>query len=236
MTNPTCECQISAVATDGDYVDIRSQRLLDDYRRVKDAGDPMKTQHAWGLFITAQFEWIRQKVAYRSSGILFDRYEVEEALSEASMRITRNLGRNFDGMTVEEFRARVDGVARIACLEVQRRAAKRRERGDRSLDAEAFEGDGPAGWVQKTYEAESDERAAREEDAAELEELGALGREFLDWALPQLSPRPREVFELLREGKTPEEIADMLGVSRNVVDQNKKRAIARLIELKEQFS
>ncbi|WP_372791786.1 RNA polymerase sigma factor [Paraconexibacter sp.] len=210
--------------------------MLDDYHRAKDAGDPVKAQRFWGLLFTEQWDWIRQKVAYRASGVLFDGYELDEAVSEASLRITRNLGRDFDGTTVEDFRARVDGVARITCSDVQRKAAKRRALGERSLHASSREGDGPAGWVEEAYEAEHDKRAAHEQDHIELEEFFAAGREFLDWALPQLSSRPREVFELLRKGKTPEEVAETLGVSRNVVDQNKKRALKRLNELKEQYS
>jgi len=50
---------------------------------------------------------------------------------------------------------------------------------------------------------------------------------FWDKILPQLAPRQRQVLSMLRDGLTPIQIAPLLGVSRQCVNQTKLLAIER---------
>ena len=58
---------------------------------------------------------------------------------------------------------------------------------------------------------------------------------FLDWAVPQLSPKRRAVIELDRADVPVEEMQERLDVSRDVVYASRSRAIKDLAKLREGY-
>ena len=64
----------------------------------------------------------------------------------------------------------------------------------------------------------------------------AKGRDFLGWALPQLTENQRKVIELDAVGASTEEMQEALGgKSRDVVYKTRERAMDHLDKLKEQY-
>lgn len=214
-------------------MDERSRHFLKDYLRAKRDADDSAMRIAWEKLVEEEWEQTRSSVRYASYRVLVSDHERDEALRIVGKELTTKLVETFDGSTLETFRGCVAGVARFACMRVRHDAIEHNKK-FRSLDATTLEGDDPAAYVNEVYLERAEEDAADEAADELLEMWFAEGRDFLDWAVPQLPPRPRAVIEKLREGLGPEEIADELGVTRNVVDVNKMRAIKRLTELKEQ--
>jgi DNA-directed RNA polymerase specialized sigma24 family protein len=61
------------------------------------------------------------------------------------------------------------------------------------------------------------------------------GQAFLDWAIPQLSPRRRGVIELDRDGVPVKDIQKRLGVSRDVVYQARHLGLDDLAKLRDSY-
>ena len=124
-------------------------------------------------------------------------------------------------------------LVKYACMDTQRRAAVISKR-ERSLER-AGRGDDDAGrWDADVYaaiEAQRREQESVEEDAEALREAQA----FLDWAVPQLSPKRRAVIELDRADVPVEDIQKQLGVSRDVVYAARSRALKDLAKLRDDY-
>ena len=80
-------------------------------------------------------------------------------------------------------------------------------------------------------EAQRREQESDEDDADALRERQG----FLDWAVPQLSPKRRAVIELDRADVPVEEMQERLDVSRDVVYASRSRAIKDLAKLREGY-
>ena len=102
-------------------------------------------------------------------------------------------------------------------------AATRARRWTAAWDADRDDGRPPA-WDAE----EAGRRHARDEERAEA-------REFLEWALPQLSEDRRRVLELTLQGAEVAEIMRELDISRDNAYQLRSRGLKDLGRLKEQF-
>lgn len=215
-------------------VETHAEHLLREFVRARMRGDDSEMSRSWSLLLTAEWPRLRNLVALHGRGRLRSNAEREDAVSEAGQRMARRLIKTFDGSTLDEYRERMSGLVRISCLDVQRKAARHNEHEGPSLDALSPNGD-QATWIGDTYARIEEERTAVRREDEEFEEEIVMGQGFLDRAVPQLTPKRRAVFERLRAGMSPTEIQEELGITRNDVDQTKRRAIQDLIKLKEQY-
>jgi len=213
---------------------MHSEHLLREFVRARTREDDSEMARTWGLLLTAEWPRLRGLVALHGWATLRSEHEREDAVSEASQRMARRVIKTFDGTTLDAYRERMAGVVRISCLDIQRKAARQHEREGASLDAVGPNGD-QAGWIGDRYARIEAERTQERREYDEFEEELAMGQGFLDQAVPQLTPKRRAVFERLRAGMSPAEIQEDLGITRNDVDQTKRRAIQDLIKLKEQY-
>jgi len=105
-------------------------------------------------------------------------------------------------------------LVKYACIDTQRRAQTISKR-ERPLDAPGREHEDAGRYDAGVYAAIEKERHTRESAEHDAERLGER-QAFLDWAVPQLSPKRRAVIELDREDVPCEDIQERLGVSRDV--------------------
>ena len=135
--------------------------------------------------------------------------ERDDAVQRALVTMLTRFMETFRGTSMGEFVAATRTLVRFACVDTQRRAAVVSGRTEELVDLQ-------------------------EEDAADDDELLERGGSFLDWAVPQLVGRRREVIELDLQDLTTEEIQQRLGVSRDVVYAARSRALKDLAELREE--
>lgn len=228
------ECQTSGTRSDPDLVERRAEQLMKEFVRARARGDKPAMQRWWGELLTLQFDRLIAMVKRHAQGVVFGS-EIDDAISEAAMRMALKAWRQHEGDTVGSFNATMSTVCRFSCREVQRKAARVSKRRGGSLDAVPRDGHEAPGWADSTYADFEAERLRAHAEEEERRETLAADRDFVAWAVPQLPGRPREVFELLLEGRTPTEIMERLGMERNAVDQNKRRAVQALRKLKEQY-
>ena len=155
-----------------------------------------------------------------------DDEEHELAVQLALVRVSERLVHTFAGTSMGELVNATKTLARGICIDVQRSAVRARRR-SRSLDAgwNADADDRPSAvW-------EADEAAARFEQA----EQDADAQAFLDWALPQLRGRRRDVVERTFHGSELPEICEELGLTRDNAYQLRSRGLKDLAELKEAY-
>jgi RNA polymerase sigma factor (sigma-70 family) len=216
-------------------VQNRSRHFLREYVAARGRGDRQTMQHWWNLLLAEEWDRVQSSVRLVGGRVLWNEHELADGLTETAGRLAEKGPENFGGSSLDDWLAYVKGVARNSCLDVQRHIARRKEREGSSFDEMAEDDDRPKGWVEAAKARLEHDRLAAEEELADDDELYSFGREYLAWALPQLSKIRREVFVLLLAGKTPAEVMQELGVTRDVVDQNKRRAIQDLIKLKESY-
>lgn len=205
-----------------------------EFVAARDRGDRDAMRSAWTRLIALQWDWIKQSVAAQGWTTL-SRTEREEAAQEAAIRLCSTVIWNFNGTTVGELKAIVRTVASYACLTEQRLAARRSSRTVR-LDEPVDEADHVSRATLRSVLRRVEHQASTDEDTVLEEQILADGQAFLDWALPKLSPKPREVFALLREGYTTERVMRALGMQDNAVHQNSSRAIRQLRKLSRQYA
>ena len=209
-------------------VDSRSRFFLREFVSARRRGNEVAVQRHWGDLLREEWARVPSAVRAAAGSTLHSEAEILDAISETADRLGRLGAKNFHESTLGQFRAYVRTVANTACLDVQRKASRRKE------DA-THEDEDPLRWERVQADAHRRERDLQGADDGDGEDPGG-GRDFLAWALPQLSEKRRRVIECLLEGKKPEEIADLLGMERNTVDQNKRRALQDLNKLKEQWT
>jgi hypothetical protein len=164
-------------------------------------------------------------VAATHKGRLDDE-EHETAVQLALAKFASNLLGTFHGTSVGELVNATKTLAHGVCVDVQRASVRRRRHEGPSLDRAGDDGaDGRApDW-------DAREAARRHARAAERAEA----REFLDWALPQLSDDRRRVLELTLQGAEVPAIMRALDVSRDNAYQLRSRGLKDLARLKEEF-
>jgi RNA polymerase sigma factor (sigma-70 family) len=155
-----------------------------------------------------------------------DHDEHEVAVQMSMARFSERLISTYEGVSMGELVNACKTLARGICMDVQRREM-RAHRGMRSLDA---------GW-----DADAEDRPMSRWDADEAwhrldrAERSAEVRDFLCWALPQISADRRRVLELSFEGASVQEICAELDISEANAYQRRSRGFKDLTKLKEQY-
>jgi RNA polymerase sigma factor (sigma-70 family) len=184
--------------------DVLLQRFLLARRRRDEAA----ARAAWGELVELNFDRVVTLVRLESRGRLTPE-ERDDAVQRALVTMLTRFMETFRGTSMGEFVAATRTLVRFACVDTQRRAAVVSGRTEELVDLQ-------------------------EEDAADDDELLERGGSFLDWAVPQLVGRRREVIELDLQDLTTEEIQQRLGVSRDVVYAARSRALKDLAKLREE--
>jgi RNA polymerase sigma factor (sigma-70 family) len=184
--------------------DVLLQRFLLARRRRDEAA----ARAAWGELVELNFDRVVTLVRLESRGRLTPE-ERDDAVQRALVTMLTRFMETFRGTSMGEFIAATRTLVRFACVDTQRRAAVVSGRTEELVDLP-------------------------EEDAADVDELFERGGSFLDWAVPQLVGRRREVIELDLQDLTTEEIQQRLGVSRDVVYAARSRALKDLAKLREE--
>jgi hypothetical protein len=177
---------------------------------------------AWEEVVVDFAERMDGLVAVTHRGRLDDE-EHELAVQLALAKFARNLLGTFRGTSVGELVNAAKTLAHGVCVDVQRASVRVRRHEAGSLDAGAEDGPDSA-W----HAREAARRHARDEERAEA-------REFVAWALPQLSEDRRRVLELTLQGAEVAEIMRELDVSRDNAYQLRSRGLKDLARLKAQF-
>jgi RNA polymerase sigma factor (sigma-70 family) len=198
------------------------------------AGDQEGMRVWWEALLVDNFDRIRGMVrAEARSRLSAD--EQQEALQRALIKLARNMVLTFKGSSMGEWVNAARTLVKGVCIDVQR-DAERISRRESSLDA-GRNGDAQDGFGRydaAIARAAIDQQLLDDERAAEEDEF-QLGRDVLDWALPQLSPRLRAVVELDRRNVPVAEMQQRLGVSRDVIYAARSRALKELGRLMEEY-
>lgn len=175
---------------------------------ARDAGDRAGARALWEELVTDNFDRVRGMVAIESRSRLSPE-ERDDAVQLALTKLNFKMIHTFRGKSMGEWVASARTLVKFACMDTQRRA-----------------------MAHSRHEVplEDDERAAEPE-----EEPHHDGRAFLDWAIPQLPGRQREVIELDRRGYTVERMQTELEVSQDVIYQARKRGLDRLAKLRTEY-
>ena len=203
------------------------------YLAARRSGDELGARRYWDELLVANFDRVSALVVLESRRLLSGD-EQQEALQRALVRIATNMFDTFRGSSVGEYVEAIRTLVKFACIDTQRRAATR-SRHERSLDERAGDEEHDRG----RYDA--DAYAAIEAGRREIESRGqdaeAIidGQAFLDWAVPQLSPKRRAVIKLDRADVSVEHMQERLGVSRDVIYASRSRALRDLAKLRERY-
>ena len=188
--------------------------LLRRFLSARRARDEAAARAAWDELVTLNFDRVRAMVRVESRAYL-SHEEQEDAVQVALTRMLCDLLDTFRGTSMGEWVQATRRLIAFACRDVQRRNARHTLRRVPLGDGE-----------------ERPEPAAPAEDDDDADE-DALA--FLDWAIPRLRGRRRDVIELDRQGVPGEEIQARLGVSRDVVYQSRSRGLRDLAKLRGEY-
>jgi len=184
--------------------------LLQRFLLARRRRDEVAARAAWDELVGLNFDRVVTLVRVESRGRL-SAEERDDAVQRALVTMLTRFMDTFRGTSMGEFVAATRTLVRFACVDTQRRAAA---------------------VTSRTEELSDD---AEQEVADEPDPLLERGGAFLDWALPQLADRRREVIELDLGDLTTEEIQERLGVSRDVVYAARSRALKDLAKLREEY-
>ena len=222
-----------AATRDSRPVGRHDEEKLRRFVAARRTGDGAGARRWWDELLSDNFDRVRGMVYLESRGRLSPD-EQDEALQRALVRLAVNMIETFHGASMGEWVQSTRRLVTFACIDTQRRAQTISKR-ERALDEPGRDDDDGGGrWDAGVYKAIEDRRReaeSREHDAGVLGERQA----FLDWAVPQLAPRRRDVVELDRAGLSVEEIQERLGVSRDVVYQSRSRALTDLAKLRQEY-
>ena len=194
--------------------------------RARERGDAAAMRLAWEELVVDFYDRMDGLVGATHKGRL-DNDEHELAVQLALAKFATNLRTTFKGTTVGELVNATKRLAHGVCVDVQRASVRRHRHEGPSLDS----GWDTPGDDRPTSAWDTEEAArihAREEERAEA-------REFVEWALAQLSGDRRRVLELTLHGAELPEIMRELGVSRDNAYQLRSRGLKDLRALKERF-
>ena len=184
--------------------------LLQRFLLARRRRDEAAARAAWSELVELNFDRVVTLVRLESRGRL-SAEERDDAVQRALITMLTRFMDTFRGTSMGEWVGATRTLVHFACVDTQRAAAAVSGRTEELGD--------------------HDEQEVAEEHDDLLERGGA----FLDWALPQLADRRREVIELDLEDLTTDEIADRLRVSRDVVYAARSRALKDLAKLREEF-
>ncbi len=186
-------------------------------------------QTVWDEHVSNNFDRVAGLVRIEAKGRL-NAQELEDATQDALLRLLTNAVNTFRGHTMGEWVEMTKKLVHFACIDRMKKSEKVSKR-EGALRYSPSEDDEAPEYSKQVYKAMDRERDVIE-SAAEDEEVLAEGKTFLAWALPQLSEKRRQVLELLIAGHTVPEIQEITGNSRDVVYQDKARAIKDLVRLR----
>lgn len=201
--------------------------------RARAAGDLAAAHRWWEELITDNFDRVRGMVAVTARGHL-SADEQEDATQRALVRMATNMFETFNGTSMGEWVEATRTLVKFACMDQQRRAVAV-SRHEQRLELHSRDGDDSEPFYDKAVMQVLDARDAEQAEERRDEEARAERRAFLDWAVPQLSPRRREVVELDRLELGVDEIARRLAITRDVVYASRHRAVDDLRKLYERY-
>jgi RNA polymerase sigma factor (sigma-70 family) len=208
------------------------EERLRRFLAARRAGDGAGARRWWDELLTDNFDRVHGMVVVESRNHLsYD--EQQDALQRALIRLANRMIESFRGRSMGEWVESTRTLVKYACIDTQRRAQTISKR-ERPLDAPGREHEDAGRYDADVYAEIEKDRREREDAEHDAERLGER-QAFLDWGVPQLSPKLRAVVELDRAGLTVEEIQERLGVSRDVVYQARSRAAAQLAKLLKEY-
>jgi hypothetical protein len=205
--------------------------MLRRYLEARAAGDAARARHWWGQVLTVNFERLKTLV-YLESRDRLDRHEQEEAVQRAALVMATKRVEDFRGTSMGEWINLLKQVVHGVCVDTQRAEVRHSEH------RAPLETTGEDGELMTSTEADQvlARRAAElEEDLRAQEELLDLGRDFLDWARPQLTDDQRTMIDCDLAGLPIDETMRRLGRKRDAVYQLRRRTLIRLKELREEY-
>lgn len=221
-----------AATRDSEYVGRHNDEKLRRFLVARRAGDEAGAHHWWQELLTDNYDRIRGMIMLQSRGRL-SADEQDEALQRALIRIAGKMIDSFRGTSMGEWVEATRTLVKYACIDTQRRAAVISKR-ERSLER-AGRGDDDTAREDVDVYAAIEAQRREQESVAEDQEALREAQGFLDWAVPQLSPKRRAVIQLDRADVPVEDIQKQLGVSRDVVYAARSRALKDLVKLRDDY-
>ena len=216
----------------------RVRSLEGEYLRrflvARAAGNREEMRFWWEALLADNVDRVRGFVAAEARGRL-SHDEQQEAVQRVLIKLARNMVLTFKGSSMGEWVKATRTLVHGVCVDVQR-DAERISRRERSLEAGWNDpGEDNPGRYDAAIARDAVDADRVQEELEDEEAVFELGRDFLDWALPQLSPRLRAVMELDRRNVPVEEMQDHLGVSRDVIYAARSRALKELGKLMKEY-
>lgn len=222
-----------AAPSDPPLVRSHEGEYLRRFLVARAAGNRDEMRVWWEALLTDNVDRVRGFVAAEARGRL-SREEQQEAVQRALIKLANRMVLTFKGSSMGEWVKATRTLVHGVCIDVQRDAERVSKR-ERSLEAGWNDPDDGPGRYDAAIARDALD-AERERDELDYEEVVfQLGRDFLDWALPQLSPRLRAVMELDRQNVPVEEMQERLEVSRDVIYAARSRALKELGKLLEEY-
>ena len=219
-----------ATGTDPSPVSSSEGEYLRRFIVARAAGNDEEMAVWWEALLTDNFDRVRGMVAIEARGRLSGD-EQQEAVQRALIKLARNMVHTFRGSSMGELVGAMRTLVKGVCIDVQREAA-RVSRRETPLEGGWDDADDAGHERHAAAITRAREDAPEEEDD---DDVLRLGRDFLDWATPRLSPRLRSVIELDRQGVPVEEMMRRMGVSRDVIYAARSRALRELAKLMEEY-
>lgn len=217
---------------DPSLVPRHDEHNLRRFLAARRAGDEAAARRWWDELVRDNFDRVRGMVILRSRGHL-SAVEQDEALQRALIKLSNNMIHTFNGTSMGEWVNATKTLVFGACVDTQRRE-KAASSHRAPLEATDDAGEDTGQLDRKVFKALEKQRLEHEADELDAED-DDKARAFLDWAVPQLSPKRRAVIELDRQDVSCEDIQEQLGVSRDVVYASRSRALKDLAKLREEY-
>ena len=208
----------------------REGALLREFQRQRGAGDLAGARATMAKLLTLTHDLIAtvaKAERRRSDRASLRGLEADELVAEVTIRVMTRMAETFGGRQPGQFRAALVQATRFTCMDLARS----------ELRHEIHRSDEP--WEPGVEEGRSRldrelERLAQEASGDEAA-AGSAG-DFLEWALPRISERRREVIILTHAGVPGDGVAARLGISRDLVYQERRRGLAELRRLFEEWA
>jgi DNA-directed RNA polymerase specialized sigma24 family protein len=198
------------VAAEGVPSEVRRHDdvLLQRFLRARRARDESAAVAAWNELVALNFDRVVLLVRLESRGRLSPE-ERDDAVQAALFRMLSNLIDTFRGTSMGEWVEATRRLVRFACIDTQRRAVR--------------------------HSARTEPLGDQHDPAAPEPGDDDVAGGFVDWAVPRLRGRRREVVELDLQELSTEDIQERLGVSRDVVYAARSRALKDLAKLRAEY-
>ena len=222
-----------SAASDPPLVRSLEGEYLRRFLIARAAGNREEMRIWWEALLADNVDRVRGFVAAEARGRL-SHDEQQEAVQRVLIKLARNMVLTFKGSSMGEWVKATRTLVHGVCIDVQR-DAERVSRRERSLEAGWNDPDDGPGRYDAAIARDATDAERVKDELEDEEDSFQLGRDFLDWALPQLSPRLRAVMELDRRNVPVEEMQERLGVSRDVIYAARSRALKELGKLMKEY-